>query len=71
MPTIQEMTDELYAEALDTRPDGHGLFRYAAQMICDLVPKDQGRDFLLEMNAYGERLLALHERLQEEEDTKC
>tara|TARA_R110000764_G_scaffold36179_1_gene80841 strand:+ start:33 stop:236 length:204 start_codon:yes stop_codon:yes gene_type:complete len=44
-------------DTVNMRPNMHGLYRYARQVIIDSVPADKGREFLLEMNRYSQELL--------------
>lgn len=49
--------EPLPSTTVNIRPHMHGLYRYARQVIIDQVPADNGREFLLEMNSYSQRLL--------------
>ena len=48
------MTDE--RKSIVVEPEWGGMFRYAIQMIKDVVPQDRGREFLILMMEFGERL---------------
>ena len=54
--------DVIETRTRDITPNSHALLRYAAYLIREAVPEEKGRDFLLEMNAYAEKLLAQLEK---------
>lgn len=57
--------------AVDITPDMHAMYRYTHRLIIEKVPIENGREFFLAMNRYGQDLLARCQEFNEQAEEEA